>query len=113
MTALYSKPEAFSTGECERIITTITAVSSKDAMLVGQAKDHSVRSAKLVWVDDVEGLGWVMGRLIEIFRRSNADQFYFDLHEFAESPQVTMPLTAAILLGIQTLAMAPWHANAS
>lgn len=59
MTALYSKPEAFSTGECERIITAITAVSSKDAMLVGQAKDHTVRSAKLVWVDDVEGLSLI------------------------------------------------------
>ena len=88
MIALYSKPEAFSAGECERIITAITAAPSKDAMLVDQTKDQSVRSAKLVWVDDVDGLGWVMDRLIEIVRKSNIEQFDFDLREFAESPQV-------------------------
>ena len=88
MIALYSKPEAFSSGECERIIAAITAAPSKDAMLVGQTKDQSMRRAKLVWVDDVDGLGWVMDRLIEIVRKSNVDQFDFDLREFAESPQV-------------------------
>lgn len=88
MTALYSKPEAFSAGECDRIIAATIAVPSKDAMLVGQTKDHSLRSAKLVWVDDVDGLGWVMDRLVEIVRKSNVDQFDFDLREFAESPQV-------------------------
>lgn len=88
MIALYSKPEAFSAGECERIITAITAAPSKDAMLVGQTKDQSVRSAKLVWADDVDELGWVMDRLIEIVRKSNIEQFDFDLREFAESPQV-------------------------
>lgn len=48
MTALYSKPEAFSASECDRIIAAIVAVPSKDAMLVGQTKDHSLRTAKLV-----------------------------------------------------------------
>ncbi|UWR14633.1 2OG-Fe(II) oxygenase [Sulfitobacter sp. M368] len=88
MPALYSKPEAFSPGECDRIIAAITAVPSKDAMLVGQNEDHVLRTAQLVWVDDVDGLGWVMERLIEIVRKSNVDQFDFDLREFAESPQV-------------------------
>jgi len=31
----------------------------------------------------------------------------------ARKSQVTRPLTAAISFGILTLAMAPWHANAS
>ncbi|MDA9207505.1 2OG-Fe(II) oxygenase [Octadecabacter sp.] len=88
MTVLYSMPEAFSPGECDRIIAAITVVPSKDAMLVGQTKDHTLRTAKLVWVDDVDGLDWVMKRLIEIVRKSNVDQFDFDLREFAESPQV-------------------------
>jgi PKHD-type hydroxylase len=57
MTALYSKPEAFGAGECGRIIAAVTAVPFKDAMLVGQMMDQSVRRAKLVWVDDVDGLG--------------------------------------------------------
>jgi PKHD-type hydroxylase len=88
MTVLYSLLDAFSAGECDRIIAAITAVPSKDALLVGQAKDHTLRTAKLVWVDDVDGLGWVMDRLIEIVRKSNVDNFDFDLREFAESPQV-------------------------
>ncbi|WP_039017553.1 2OG-Fe(II) oxygenase [Halocynthiibacter namhaensis] len=88
MTALYSKPDAFSAGECDRITAAITAAPSKDAMLVGQTKDQFLRTAKLVWVDDVNGLGWVMDRLIDIVRKSNADQFNFDLREFAESPQI-------------------------
>lgn len=46
MTALYSKPEAFSAGECDRIIAAITAVPYKDAMLVGQTKDHSLAYRK-------------------------------------------------------------------
>tara|TARA_R110002110_G_scaffold168133_3_gene369501 strand:+ start:788 stop:1192 length:405 start_codon:yes stop_codon:yes gene_type:complete len=39
-------------------------------------------------VDNVDGMGWVMNRLIELVRRSNSDQFGFDLRDFAESPQV-------------------------
>ncbi len=88
MTVLYTKPEAFSAGECDRIIAAISAAPAKDAMLVGQTKNHSLRTANLVWVDDVDGLGWVMDRLIEIVRKSNVEQFDFDLREFAESPQV-------------------------
>ena len=88
MTVLYSRPEAFSAGECDRIIAAITAAPSKDAMLVGQTMRPSLRTASLVWLDDVDGLGWVMDRLIEIVRMSNVDQFDFDLREFAESPQV-------------------------
>ena len=88
MTAVYSMPDAFSAVECDRIIAAITAAPSTDARLVGKTKDHSLRTAQLVWVDDVDGLGWVMERLIEVVRKSNIDQFDFDLREFAESPQV-------------------------
>ncbi|WP_298258175.1 2OG-Fe(II) oxygenase [uncultured Litoreibacter sp.] len=88
MAALFSLPDAFSAGECDRILAAITAAPSKDARLVGQTRNPSLRTAHLVWLDDVDGLGWVMDRLIEIVRKSNADQFGFDLHEFAESPQV-------------------------
>lgn len=88
MATLHSIPDAFSAGECDRIIAAITAVPSKDALLVGQTKDHTLRTAKLVWVDDVDGLGWVMDRLIDIVRKSNIENFDFDLREFAESPQV-------------------------
>ena len=85
---LYSKPEAFSAGECGRIIAAITAVPFKNAMLVQQKRNPALRTASLVWLDEVDGLGWVMDRLIEIIRISNIDQFDFDLREFAESPQV-------------------------
>jgi len=57
-------------------------------MLVGRHKNHDLRQADLVWLDDVEGMGWVMERLTELVRKSNRDLFDFDLREFAESPQV-------------------------
>ncbi len=88
MTALYSIAEAFSPTECVRIIAAVTAAPSKEAMLVGQTRNATFRTAHLVWLDDVDGLGWVMDRLIEIVRKSNVDHFGFDLQEFAESPQV-------------------------
>ena len=88
MTALYSIAEAFSPTECVRIIAAVTAAPSKEAMLVGQTRNATFRTAHLVWLDDVDGLGWVMDRLIEIVRKSNVDPFGFDLQEFAESPQV-------------------------
>lgn len=88
MIAIHSMPDAFSPQECERIIAAFKAVPVKDALLVGQNKDHKLRKAELVWVDEVVGLGWVMERLIELVRTSNANQFNFDLRAFSESPQV-------------------------
>lgn len=86
--ALYSKPEVFSASECDSIIAATSLLPARTALLVGQTKDQSIRKADLVWVDDVDGLGWVMDRLITIVRKCNSDQFNFDLREFAESPQV-------------------------
>ena len=87
MISIHSTPDAFTPAECERIIASLTTVPARDALLVGQTRDHSLRNAELVWLDDVQGMGWVMERLIELVRRSNTDQFDFDLREFAESPQ--------------------------
>ncbi len=81
-------PDAFSAEECERIITAIKSAPAKDALLIGHNKDHKHRKAELVWVDEVDGLGWIMERLIELVRTSNTDRFNFDLSAFSESPQV-------------------------
>jgi PKHD-type hydroxylase len=88
MIAIDAMPCAFTVGECERITAATAAVPSRDALLVGQNRDHNLRNAELVWMDDLAGMGWVMERLIELVRRSNLNQFDFDLREFAESPQV-------------------------
>lgn len=88
MIDVHSMPDAFTAGECERIIATTAGMPADDAMLVGRQRDHNLRQAELVWLDDVDGMGWVMDRLIELVRRSNKDTFDFDLREFAESPQV-------------------------
>lgn len=87
MISIHSTPDAFTPAECERIIASLTTVPASDALLVGQTRDHNLRNAELVWLDDVQGMGWVMERLIKLVRRSNTDQFDFDLREFAESPQ--------------------------
>lgn len=57
-------------------------------MLVGQNRDHNLRRAQLVWLDEIDGMAWVMERLIDVVRTSNRNWFDFDLREFAESPQV-------------------------
>ena len=88
MLTLHSIPDAFSIEECERIITALAFVPSQDAKLVGQTRNHNLRKAALVWIDDVVELDWVMERLIELVRRCNRSAFDFDLREFAESPQV-------------------------
>jgi len=88
MIEVHSMPGAFTSGECDRIIATADRVPANEAMLVGRQRDHNIRQADLVWLDDVDGMGWVMERLIELVRTSNRDLFNFDLREFAESPQV-------------------------
>ncbi|WP_417713232.1 2OG-Fe(II) oxygenase [Pseudophaeobacter arcticus] len=87
MMAVHTIPDAFSVGECEQIIAALARSPASDALLVGQNQNHNLRKAKLVWIDEVAGMGWVMERLIELVRRANV-KFDFDLREFSESPQV-------------------------
>jgi PKHD-type hydroxylase len=88
MIEVHLMPDAFTAGECERIITITAGMPADDAKVVGRQRDHNIRQAELVWLDDVDGIGWVMDRLIELVRRSNRDLFDFDLRAFSESPQV-------------------------
>ena len=78
----------FSPQECDRIVVARKTANANEALLVGQTRDHNLRRADLVWLDEVAGMEWVMDRLIDLVRKSNADRFDFDLREFAESPQV-------------------------
>ncbi|WP_123792839.1 2OG-Fe(II) oxygenase [Pacificibacter maritimus] len=88
MTPLHAMPNAFSVVECERIIASTALAPKDEALLVGQTRDHNQRRAELVWIDQVDGMGWVMERLIDFVRISNRERFDFDLRDFAESPQV-------------------------
>lgn len=88
MIAVHSVSDAFSDAECARILDCVAAAPSRDAGLVRQARDHNLRRADLVWLDDVEGSGWVMDRVIDLVRVANRDIFDFDITDFAESPQV-------------------------
>lgn len=88
MMAVHSVPDAFTAGECDRIVATTAKMPNDDALLVGRNRDHNIRNAELVWMDDVGDMSWVMARLIEVVRSSNKDRFDFDVREFAESPQV-------------------------
>lgn len=88
MMAVHSVPDAFTTGECDHIVAAIAKMPTDEALLVGRNRDHNLRNAELVWMDDVGDLNWVMTRLIELVSHSNKHQFDFDVREFAESPQV-------------------------
>ncbi|SEO19490.1 PKHD-type hydroxylase [Salinihabitans flavidus] len=88
MTGVHGVAGAFSAAECDRLVELVAAVPCADARLVGQTRNHNLRRADLVWVDDLPGAGWVMDRLIDIARTANRARFDFDVREFAESPQV-------------------------
>ncbi len=90
MLSVHTVPAAFSVAECNEIIAAISRVPTDEAMLVGRNKDHNMRTAELVWIDDVDGMGWVMDRLIALVRQANRDHFEFDLTAFEESPQVAI-----------------------
>jgi PKHD-type hydroxylase len=88
MLAIHTTPEAFSAADCDRIIALAEAAPASDARLVGQVRDHNLRRADLVWIDDVPETGWIMDRLIDVVRDANRVVYGFDLTEFAESPQI-------------------------
>ena len=88
MTAVHSVPDAFTTGECDRITAAIASIPTDTARLVGRNRDRKLRHAELVWMDDVGNLSWVMTRLIELVSHSNKHHFHFDVRKFAESPQI-------------------------
>lgn len=88
MIAVHTIPRAFSVEDCERIKVLSAPAPEQEAGLVGHHRDHNLRRAEVVWLDDVGGSGWVMDRLINLVRKGNTDVFDFDIREFAESPQV-------------------------
>jgi PKHD-type hydroxylase len=88
MIAVHSSEAAFSEVECDRIVALAQGAESSDARLVGRQRDHNLRRADLVWVDDVPGTAWIMARIIDLVRVANRDLFQFDLSDFAESPQI-------------------------
>lgn len=88
MIAVHAQPAAFTAEECDRVVTIANTSPSRDARLVGQAQDHNLRRADLVWLDDVPGCDWVMDRIIDVVRAANRDTFGFDLQSFSESAQV-------------------------
>ncbi|SDI49040.1 2OG-Fe(II) oxygenase [Lutimaribacter saemankumensis] len=95
---------AFSPAESNAIVELASTRTSRDAGLVGQTRDHNLRRADLVWLDDVPGTDWVMDRIIDVVRSANRDAFGFELTEFAESPQVAR-------YGAEREGHFDWHAD--
>ena len=88
MIKVHSIPGAFGADDCNAIVEFARGATASDARLVGQARDHNIRRADLVWLDDVPGTGWVMDRIIDTVRAANRDAFDFALQDFSESAQV-------------------------
>jgi PKHD-type hydroxylase len=88
MIAVHTIPGAFTGADCDRLLAAAAAAPAADARLVGQATNHDLRRASLVWVDDLPGEGWVMDRLAALVAEANRERFRFDLDDFAESAQV-------------------------
>jgi PKHD-type hydroxylase len=88
MITVHTVQAAFSPAECDLIVGIARDAPQRDARLVGLNRDHNIRRADLVWLDEVEGTDWVMDRIIDVVRQVNREVFDFAIEEFAESPQV-------------------------
>lgn len=88
MIHVHAIPSAFSSAECDRLVTLAAAAPANDARLVGRQRDHNQRRASLVWVDDLVGGDWVMDRIVSLVADANRTAFDFSLTEFAESAQI-------------------------
>ncbi|OWU85193.1 oxidoreductase [Oceanicola sp. 22II-s10i] len=104
MLTLHSVPDAFSAAECDRLCALAEAAPSAEARLVGAQRDHNIRRADLVWLDDLPDTGWVMDRLIDVVRVANRDVFDFALTDFSESPQIAS-------YGAEKAGHFDWHAD--
>jgi len=88
MIAVHGVSDTLSGADCARLLASLADAPTADAGLVRQGRDHNLRRADLIWLDDVEDTDWVITRMIDIVRAANRDVFDFDITEFAESPQV-------------------------
>ncbi|MHC0053712.1 2OG-Fe(II) oxygenase [Actibacterium sp. D379-3] len=88
MHTAHTCPDAFTPDECERIVTLSRGGRMDDAGLVGGVANHNLRRADIAWLDERDGAGWVMDRIIAVVAEANRKSFGFDLREFAESAQV-------------------------
>lgn len=88
MITIHSTPAAFSLAECDRILEIVRAEKARDAKLVGQNKNHDIRRADLVWLDEIEEAAWVMDRIVDLVAEANRETYDFAITDFAESAQV-------------------------
>ena len=88
MIAIHHIPNAFSETDCARIVAFADGAEASDARLVGQQRDHNLRRADLVWIDDVAGAGWVMDAIVRIVAEANRTVYDFAIEGFDESAQV-------------------------
>lgn len=88
MLAVHCQPGVFGAAECAEILARAAAAPLREAKLVGRRRDHALRRADLVWLDDIPGTDWMTERLVAAVRGANRAIFGFALDAFAESPQV-------------------------
>lgn len=104
MIAIHTIPAAFTPAECRHIVEIAQAEAPVEAGLVGARADHNIRRAEVAWLDEREGAGWVMDRLLRLVAQANREVFDFDLTEFAESAQVAR-------YGAERAGHFGWHAD--
>ncbi|MEY8837834.1 2OG-Fe(II) oxygenase [Cribrihabitans sp. XS_ASV171] len=104
MLDIHTIPGAFTPAQCDEILVLARSAQAQEAGLVRAATDHNLRRAELVWLDDVEGAGWVMDRIIDLVRVANREIYDFALSDFSESPQVAR-------YGAERQGHFTWHAD--
>jgi PKHD-type hydroxylase len=90
MTPWHLQPGALSPEECAELRALCSAAPKRDAGLVRGQSAHQIRTAALVWLDDLPQAPWVMDRMMAVVAAANRASFGFDLTEFGESPQAAL-----------------------
>lgn len=97
-------PDLFDLAECGRIAALHEGAAFADAGLVGGVRRDNIRRARLCWLDESAGAGWVLERIMAAVRETNRTRFGFDLTEFAERMQLAW-------YGAETGGHFDWHVD--
>lgn len=88
MLSALTRPDAFTPGECARILALARRSAYAAAGLVGGEQAARIRRARIAWLDEADSAAWVFARVVDLVAEANRAHFGFDLTEFAERMQV-------------------------
>lgn len=86
----FAWPTMFSEVECAKIVRLAASEGFREAGLVRNRQNTSIRSARIAWLRGDGDAAWVFDRVFGTVVSANRQHFGFKLDEFAEQIQVAL-----------------------